>query len=978
MFDPTDRPRVFGLPPGADFAAQFVAGLTARHDDLSRVRIFVNAPRMARQINAAFDAGPPRLLPRVELVTDLSLEGAIAGLAAPVSPLRRRLELSRAVAALMAQAPDLAPRAALYDLSDSLALLMDEMHGEGVDPARLSALDVGEQSGHWQRSLQFLTLLQPYFATGRDDPDVAARQRMVVEDLIGRWQIDPPRDPVIVAGSTGSRGATALLMQAVARLPQGALVLPGFDHDMPQAVWDGMDDALAHEDHPQFRYVRLLQALDLRAGDVAPWTDAQAPAPARNRLISLSLRPAPVTDQWRADGATLGDLRDATAAVTLVETDSPRAEAEVIALRLRQAAAEGRTAALITPDRMLTRQVAAALDRWQIRADDSAGLPLALSAPGRLLTHVVEAMGGALTAEALLVLLKHPLTHTGSGKDRNQHLLWTRDLELRLRRHGPPFITPDTVPAWVSGLRTPQPGQAAWAAWVAEVVRLLAHDGTLPIADHLTAHRTAVETIARGPAGTDTGELWKQAPGKAALGVCNALARDADAGGDMDLRDFAALSTALLAGGQVRDPVAADPRILIWGTLEARVGGADLVILGGLNDGVWPGAPKADPWLNRALRKQAGLLLPERQIGLSAHDFQQGAGAAEVWITRARRNAEAETVPSRWVNRLTNLMAGLPEQHGPEALASMRARGDGWIRRAVAISAPAATVPRAVRPAPCPPTAARPKEISVTQIKTLYRDPYAIYAQKVLRLRALNPLRMDADAPLKGTVYHTVLERLMAARPDATDPATLALFMDTARAVLAVECPWPTVRLQWLTQLASLAPPFLRDEAARQAEGAVLQLEAWGDITVPGPDMRLTCKADRIDATPDGDALIYDYKTGTVPTDKQQAKFDKQLLLEAAMVERGAFATVGPRPVVGAAFLGFNAAMRVVAAPLEKHPADIVWAELITFLTRTQARDWGYVARRAPALSSYDSDYDHLSRFGEWTDADYAVPLVLT
>ncbi|MFZ3580678.1 double-strand break repair protein AddB [Loktanella sp. DJP18] len=975
MFDPAHQPRVFGLQPGIDFAKVFVQGLTDRADDLSRVRIFVNTSRMQRRIREVFDAGPARLLPRVQLVTDLAFEGTLAGVPAPISPLRRRLELSRAVSRLLDAAPGIAPRSALYDLSDSLATLMDEMHGEGVDPHTLANLDVSDQSGHWQRSLQFLNILRDYFGAGIDTPDVAARQRLVIDAMIARWAGTPPTDPVIVAGSTGSRGATALLMQAVARLPQGAVVLPGFDRDMPQPVWTGMEEQLHHEDHPQFRFARLMSALDLRAGDIVDWTPAPPPYAARNRLISLSLRPAPVTDQWRTEGADLGDLRDATAQMTLIETDSPRAEAETIALRLRQAAAEGLTAALITPDRMLTRQVAAALDRWRIRPDDSAGLPLALSAPGRLLTHVVRTMGQPVTAEALLVLLKHPLTHTASP-DRNQHLLWTRELELRLRRKGPPYIGPATVTDWVADLKHPQASQADWAAWVGRIVDLLGHDGTLPIATHLDAHLAAVNMLAAGPTGTGTGELFLQAPGRAAKGVCDALARDADAGGDMDLRDYAALFAALLAQGQVREPEATDPRILIWGTLEARVGGADLVILGGLNDGIWPGTPKPDPWLNRALRQQAGLLLPERQIGLSAHDYQQAACAPQVVITRSRRSADAETVPSRWVNRLTNLMAGLPGQNGPEALTAMRDRGDAWIARAAAISAPATTVDRARRPAPCPPVAARPRDISVTQIKTMYRDPYAIYAQKVLRLRALDPLLADADAPMKGTVFHEILETFIALRPDAAAEDAVDQFLTVAVAVLDVHCPWPTVRLQWLTQLRALAPGFLAEEALRQQQGRMLELEAWGAIDVPGPGMRLTCKADRMDETGAG-VMIYDYKTGAIPSVKQQAKFDKQLLLEAAMVERGAFATIGTQSVAGAAFLGFNAAMKTVPAPLDDHPPMKVWAELETFLTMTQSADWGYVARRAPALTSYGSFYDHLSRYGEWTDADPAMREVL-
>ncbi|MCB5199192.1 double-strand break repair protein AddB [Loktanella sp. TSTF-M6] len=975
MFDPSDHPRLFGLAPGVDFAQAFVGGLAARSTDLSQIRIYVNAARMQRQIRAAFDAGPARLLPRIKLVTDLAFEGEIGSADLPVSPLRRRLELSRAVEKLIDATPGL-PRAALYDLSDSLAALMDEMHGEGVDFETLTQLDVTDVSGHWQQALKFLRLLEPYFTAEAAQPDAAARQRMHILSLIDLWAVQPPDHPVIVAGSTGSRGATGLLMQAVSRLPQGAVVLPGYDFDMPQHVWDSMGGTLTHEDHPQYRYRRLMRDLDLSADLVRPWTDQPPPAPARAALVSLSLRPAPVTDQWRRDGATLTDLPAAMADVTLVEADSPRAEAEVIALRLRQAAADGVPAALISPDRMLTRQVTAALDRWDITPDDSGGLPLGLSPPGRFMEHIVTAFGRPITAEVLLILLKHPLTN--SSVAGRQHLLWTRDLELHLRRGGPPVVTPAVMTAWVGSMSNPKDGLDDWTAWVARVISALDHCGTLPIADHLAQHMAAAELLAAGPDGRDTGELFKKAAGRMMQGVMAAIARDADAGNPMDNRDYAALFRALMAAKTVRDRDAGHPGITILGTLEARVGGAELVILGGMTDGIWPPSPKPDPWLNRTLRAQAGLLLPERQIGLSAHDYQQAICAPQVWITRARRDADAETVPSRWVNRLTNLLAGLPDAQGPQALDEMRARGAVWLRHAARLSQPDVSIDRATRPAPMPPASARPRKVSVTQIKTLYRDPYAIYARKILGLTALKPLTADVDAALKGDVFHKILERFVSARPDASDPAARDLLRRITDDTLAEMCPWPTVRLQWRVLFDQIAPDFLQQEAMRQKDGTLVALETWGEITVPGPDIILNGKADRIDATPDGRALIYDYKTGTLPTAKEQAAFDKQLLLEAAMIERGAFAAVGVRQTQAAAFLGIKRGMPQVAAPLDDHPPDLVWAQLIKFLTMCQSDDWPYTARRAPQRVTFDGDYDHLSRRGEWTDSDPATPEVLT
>ena len=380
MFDPSSSPRIFGSAPGVDFAQGLFSGLEQRGSKLSpsewaRVEIYVNTTRMQRRIRAVFDDGPARLLPRIRLITDLADDPVSLALPPAVSPLTRRLELSQFVAKLLEKEPDLAPRAALYDLSDSLAKLMDEMQGEGVSPDTIAELDVSDQSGHWDRALQFLNIITPFFGEANEQPDKEARQRLVIEALAQEWAETPPTHPIIIAGSTGSRGATALFMQAVAKLPQGAIILPGYDFDLPDQVWDAMDDNMTAEDHPQFRFRNLMGLIGFDQNDVHPWTTEKPGNPMRNALVSLSLRPAPVTNQWLTDGPKLGDLIAATDRLTLVEASSPRAEAETIALRLRQAAEDGITAALISPDRMLTRQVTAALDRWDIKPDDSAGTP---------------------------------------------------------------------------------------------------------------------------------------------------------------------------------------------------------------------------------------------------------------------------------------------------------------------------------------------------------------------------------------------------------------------------------------------------------------------------------------------------------------------------------------------------------------------------------------------------------------------------
>lgn len=975
MFDPSDTPRLYGVPPGVDFPRALVEGLRARHagqppQALARVQLIVNTRRMARRIRELFDQGPPCLLPRISLLTDLGEIWDLAHVPDPVPPLRRRLELVQLITKLLDSAPDLAPRSAIYDLSDSLAGLMDEMHGEGVTPETIEALDVSDQSGHWARIKSFLGIVRHYFEAGGAAPDVETRQRLVIERLAALWGETPPTHPVILAGSTGSRGATQHLMQAVARLPQGAVILPGYDFDMPGPVWDALGDAMLSEDHPQYRFCRVAVGAGVSPTQIRPWSETAPANPARNALVSLALRPAPVTDQWLRDGPLLRDIAGAMADVTLIEAPSQRQEALAIAMRLRQAAEEGRTAALITPDRTLTRQVTAALDRWDILPDDSAGLPLHLSAPGRFLRHVSDLLRNRLSAEMLLTLLKHPLTHEGA--ERGKHLRLTRELELHLRRHGPPYPTEDSLRGWAEGQKDAL--LPDWVNWLCDCFLNRDYSGEIPLESSVAAHLTLAEKIAQGCHGDGSGTLWLRDAGQEARKAVGELQAEAGVAGALSASDYASLFHKILSAREVRNPVDPHPHILIWGTLEARVQGADLLILAGLNEGSWPESPKPDPWLNRALRHQAGLLLPERRIGLSAHDFQQAVAAPEVWLTRSVRSADAETVVSRWLNRILNLLSGLPDQGGPEAIAAMRARGRLWLDRATALEEPGET-PRATRPAPCPPVAARPDHLTVTEIKRLIRDPYAIYARHILRLRPLDPLMRVPDALLRGTVLHEILEGFIRETLAHPDHCTYATLMQHAETVLAQNVPWAEARALWLARLERVADWFIDTEAQRRALAHPVAFEASGRATLPDLGFTLSAKADRLDLDDLGRLHIYDYKTGAPPSTREQASFDKQLLLEVAIAERAGFVEMGPTRVARAVFIGLGSPPKELAAPLDTEPPEKIWSEFHALISAYFDPDMGYTARRAPRNADEDGDYDQLARYGEW---DLTDPPVVT
>lgn len=969
---------LYSLPPGVDFAAETARGLVERFrgqppEALAQATVFANSGRTLIALRERLVQSGPLLLPRLRLIGELG-EG-------PLAPaLARELDLGALIAGLVTAQAGLAAGQAVPALARSLAALMEEMQREGCTPAALDRIDVAEHAEHWRLAHGFLRIAADWYLT--DPPqDRAARQRAAAEAALRDWTrgLNLPEGPVIVAGSTGSQGATRLFLQAVASLPQGAVILPGFDPHQPTDALGGADDG---DDHPQARFAPLVA----RFGQPLPWTDTPPAAPARNRLVSLALRPAPVTDRWIAEGPALGDLLPATEALTLIEAPDPQAEAEALALVIRDAVGRGEPVTLIAADRLLTRRVTAALDRWRLIPDDSAGEPLSLTPPGLLLRQTADLFGQPLMLDSLIALLKHPLTASGWDTGGGDHLRLTRDLELDLRRHGPAFPDAAFLRRWPQERRArqrqadaPDPLREAWVAWLAgwlEAAAPAARDrAARPLPARLAEHLALTEGLAGGPGDVAASRLWQGDDGSLAQAVMGQLSRHGRDRHMLTPGDYAELLLGQLQAQALRSKAEAHPLIRIRGPREARTEAVGLVLLAGLNEGGWPQPPAPDPWLSRQMRRQAGLTLPERLTGLAAHDFQQGIAARTVVLSRAARDADAETVPARWLNRLTNLLTGLAGQNGPQALDAMRRRGQDWLALAAGLAMPVAPVPLAPRPAPVPPAGAL-RDLSVTQVSRLIRDPYSIYALKVLQLRSLPPLRPEPDEAMRGTVMHEILRRFLSPAPPAgTAPDLLAeRFLALARTVLAEEVPWPVERAFWLARLQKIATPLMRDEARRLTEGTPKVVEQAATVDLAGLGVRLTARPDRIDIENDGRVHVYDYKSGAIPTEKEIEAFDKQLPLTAAMLMRGAFASIAAREVAGTSYIQLGGEGKTHARAFSAELAATTWDRLIELVARYQHGGAGFLALAAPQMRAGGGDYDHLSRFGEWSLATQAQP----
>lgn len=875
-----------------------------------------------------------------------------------------------------------------------LAALIDEMETEGADWARLAGLVEGDLAAWWQVTLEFLQIVSvhwPERLRELDRSNPAQYRNALLKAEAARLSRNPPEGPVIAAGSTGSIPATAALLSAIARLPKGAVILPGLDTVLDEASWEALGDPSSPAvcGHPQYGLKKLLDALKASRGDVIELRQPQGDLVHRRRLLSNALRPAETTDQWAGGPAgTAREIQEALSRVSLIEAANERDEALAIAVALKHAIDSGsKTAALVTPDRELARRVAAELQRFEGKADDSGGTPLSRAPAAILLGLALECVFRPGDPVTLLSLLKHPLLAIGMERNTVRSAAETIDLVALRGGAGRPDIATlaelfsarlsaldeaGHPPFWKARLTGERIEEArAVLSALSEAVAPLCAWRKKPsalLSDMARASAEALENLGRSGDGT-LDALYRGDKGEKLAAFLSALVGSATAL-EFAAADWPDMLAALIATEVVKPAPGADDRISIWGALEARLQSVDTLVVGGLNEGSWPRQPEADRFMSRFMKTGIELEPPERRIGLAAHDFMMAMGNGAVILTRSARSGDAPATPSRWLQRLLTCA-------GPDASEAMRQRGTALLHWAHALDG-GDDVPFAPRPQPRPPLDMRPKRLSITEIETLRRDPYAIYARHVLGLRPLDPLLRDPGAMERGTLFHDALERFTKAidplRPDAFDE----LLAIGRRLFDEAELPSDVTAVWWprFERMAANLVEWERRGAAsireRHAEIAASAIATERSATL------IAGRADRIDILTDGMAAVYDYKTGSSPSKAQaHTLLSPQLALEGALLKRGAFAGVSANGVSDLVFVRLRGNGDVTPESILQHArkektadelADEAWRRLGELLAYYDDPGSGYLSRALPFREGdVSGDYDHLARVLEWS-----------
>lgn len=973
---------VFTISPDASFVDVLAAGVVEEAGNepqaLLDYTILLPTRRACRALRDAFlrvSDGSALLLPAMRPLGDVDEDELIlqdmpdfGALDSPpaIPALRRRLLLARLILGWESTSGPISADQAVR-LAAELERLLDQVQTEQLSFDRLKDLAPETYAEHWQKVLDFLKILTehwPAIVEEQGGIDPAARRNLLLDSLSQMWASAPPRGQLIAAGSTGSIPATANLLATIAAMPNGRVILPGLLRDVDDASWTAIR---TDQTHPQHNLARLLNRFDITPRDVDDWPSAGNRS-ARTSLIAEVMRPAETTQAWRAlhnipEGALDG--------VERVDCADSAEEAGVIALILRRTLQTPyKTAALVTPDRGLARRVAAELRHWDIEIDDSAGENLDATTPGSFLRLIAVTVSSGFAPAPMLSLLKHPLA--AAGQSPNALRSATRLLE-RLVLRGP------RPGAGIDGLRAALTGRKIEGDELDTVERLLNQieaitkplatvfsNATSMLGDFLHAHIATAENLATTDSETGADRMWTGDAGEMLAQFLSELREAADLLPPVSPASYGALLESLMAGATVRPRYGRHPRLAILGLLEARLQHADLLVLGGLNEGVWPPDPQPDPWLSRPMREAFGLPLPERRIGLTAHDFVQAFSAPEIVLTRADKTDGQPTVPSRWLTRLDAVLRGA----GAEDV--LYPRASQWRALRKRLNQPNQTITIAPA-APRPPLAARPRRLSVTQIETWMRDPYAIYARHILRLRPLDPIDADPGAADRGTFIHDALDRFVNAFPKELPQNPVQLLLNFGEEAFGDAIGRPTVRAFWWPRFVRIAHWFIALETERRDTLRSSASEVSGQLSIeaPGGLFVLSAKADRIDTLNDGGYEIIDYKTGGVPIRGDiDLGFSPQLALEAAILRAGGFAPLPAGNVDRLAYWRLSGG----EVPGKLHPlppdvtslSDSALSGLRALITAFDNVDTPYEATPRPARAPRFNDYAHLARNLEW------------
>lgn len=925
-----------GLNLSDNFADRLVQIIKNRRKDplqTAKTTVILPTKRSVLGVKNAFvkiSGETPILVPKLVALYDM--DDLTEDLPPALSPLERLFMLAR----LCREKPNVTSFDKALKIAQSLAELMDEFYEYSINPQDLNTLiEEKDLALHWQESLTFLDILTEYWPRilkEKNKMDIVERRIFLIDRLKNKILHSSPDEFYILAGLDGETPVVRNLIKETANQENVLVLLNGLN------VYINDDEVkVLTESHYQYSLNCLLRDLGKKAADIPLLSQTEQPQEA---VIREAFKPAELTNEWAQSNLTPAHIQN----VKRYACENMAEEALTIALILRETLeTPEKTAALVTSDRNLARRVISEMRRWGIKLDDSAGTPLNNTPVGIFLLLTAE-YGVEQTEKSLLSVLKHPLC--ADGRKPSDLRETVRQTEKKARLKGQKFQPKLNIPA-------------------DKFLKLFKSSDPVVFSELLMQHLSFVELLAASSDKTGKERLWQTDDGEKAYQFLTELKEQAQKIDPVPPELYPQILNFLMRYISVRPKYGTHPRLDILGPIGARLSHPDVCIIGGLNEGTFPSLPDTGPWLSRLMRQKIHLPSPERIFASQSMDFAFCFCAKEVHLTRSLKAGGSQTIPSRFISRIEAVLSAPQNERGKPNILWEPVKHDIVQQLDQPLS-----FEKIVRPSPCPPKEFRPRTLSVTRIKDLMTNPYAVYARYILNLKPLKELESFDIRKDYGTAVHNAFKE-MAAKENLSVSDTAAEIEKQLRSVGCGE----TDLAYYKTKIEKTAEFYVTEENKRREKIEKPNPEITGKISFPlcdGTVFTLTAIADRIDQMRDGSYDIIDYKTGSIP-DKTAVKqgVESQLPLEGLiLLENGFKECLNAKDIH---FSYWRITGKGTGGEIKNWQEDISVSQLIAeakegvtkLLNAYQNDTQPYESHLMPKFIKYD-DYEHLARVKEW------------
>ncbi|MBR5154665.1 MAG: PD-(D/E)XK nuclease family protein [Alphaproteobacteria bacterium] len=831
-------------------------------------------------------------------------------------------------------------------LAQDLATLIDTAYNQGLSFDKLHDLVPEKYATHWQETLKLLKIITefwPQILEERGAIDTSLMKNIVLSKQALLWRKENTSKNIIIAGVSASFPSIVEMFETVKNLPNGEIYFAGIDNFADDDYWEAIDEV-----HPQFEIKDLLNKINIDRKNIA---NVLEPRDAnREQFISEIMRPAIVSNKWRSIADDF-NLQKSLENITLLTLKNQRDEALAIALKMREVLNyPEKTAALVSYDRNLARRVSSELKRFGVEVDDSAGIPLNLSPIGIYLRVIVEAAENLTSSLKIVDLLKNPFTLLGFNKNEFRSKVYDFETSLRMEKkkniNSEKFWLRDVIIEKLSPLS-----------------ELLSQD-LIDFGEVLRKNIEIAEEIANSDTTKGKNFLWRGDCGKIAVRFITKILETSSLIGKISGKDYLPMLCQLMSNETVRTTYGTHPRLSILGPIEAQLQNFDYIIIGEVNEGIWPKLPQADMWMSRPMMKDFGFALPEKNIGILANSFANFMKSPNVILTRAERIGESPTQKSRWLLRIETVLNAF----GVDISTIMDKDFSSFVMN---LDKP--KVYKSIKaPAPCPPVASRPRKLSASGVDLLIADPYSVFAKYILKLYPLDNLDEKPDQRDYGSLIHEIIEEFNTKYDGPLPLNALDVLVEIGKRKFDEKNLDNDIRAFWFPKFLSTAKWIIQKELDYRDGVKKIHNEVSGEISynIQNGDFVFTAKADRIDELKNNDINIFDYKTGSIPTKSQvKSGHAMQLLLEGIIARKKAYPLGLNSQLSNLIYWKLGKEELIIDKKNDELDKLLDEAEeyLVKLMNTFDFETTPYHSRPTPKFIPKNKDYEHLARIREWS-----------